>query len=285
MKIQHLRFFCAVVECRAVTAAAERLHVSQPAISAGLKALEQELGEPLFDRSGGKRRVIPTSRALRFYDDAKDILSRCDSARASFAAAPPPPALRVGVLRTLPCTAVAAVVAEAMGSSRPAWTVREGDAAEIARWLNQGRIDIAWTTVEHATATSEILWREPFAILVARQHRLALRPMPLTLADLSGEPFVLRTSCELRSGALQSSGLRFKVVARASRDDLALNLVAQGLGAIVAPRSFAGSDVVALVIDDLALARDIGLRWRSGLSETIIGAVRDMITLHGGPAL
>jgi DNA-binding transcriptional LysR family regulator len=40
MKLQHLRFFIAVVDCGGVVRAAERLRISQPSISAGLKALE-----------------------------------------------------------------------------------------------------------------------------------------------------------------------------------------------------------------------------------------------------
>ncbi|MFD1046056.1 LysR family transcriptional regulator, partial [Kibdelosporangium lantanae] len=52
MEIAQLRWFIQVAEGHTVTAAAEALHVSQPALSRGLGRLEHELGAPLFDRVG-----------------------------------------------------------------------------------------------------------------------------------------------------------------------------------------------------------------------------------------
>lgn len=112
MKIQHLRFLAAVVEYGGVIKAAERLHLSQPSVSAGLKALEQTLGRPLFDRS------IPANRPLRltpagrrFYRHAREILRQCDVARADFLGeAEELRRIRVGVLNTLPHEAIAALV-------------------------------------------------------------------------------------------------------------------------------------------------------------------------------
>jgi DNA-binding transcriptional LysR family regulator len=119
MKIQNLRFFAAVIDCAGVTQAAEQLHVSQPAVSAGLKALERELGEPLFDRSGGRRRMIPTPRALQFYQHARDILTRCETAVGIFRRAESrTPAVRVGVLRTISAESVAALAWKIHGGWR-----------------------------------------------------------------------------------------------------------------------------------------------------------------------
>ena len=102
MKIQNIRFFAAVIECGGVTQAAEQLRISQPAVSAGLKALERELGEPLFDRSGGRRRMVSTPKSRLFSPQARDILIRCDSAVNDFRCAEArTPTVRVGVLRTI----------------------------------------------------------------------------------------------------------------------------------------------------------------------------------------
>src|SRR5690349_19161718 len=112
MKIQHLRFFAAVIDCGGVVKAAERLRVSQPAVSAGLKALEQELGQSLFERARGGRRLRPTSKAMRFHRDAVEILRQCDAARAQFGTTEPRPArLRIGVLQTIASCDVAAFMA------------------------------------------------------------------------------------------------------------------------------------------------------------------------------
>lgn len=283
MKLQHLKFFCAVVESRSVTAASERLHISQPALSAGLKALQDDLGLPLFDRSGGKQRILPTPTALRFYEDAKDILSRCEAARARVAKTESHPTVaRIGVLRTLASDNVAAVLGNVMRSPAPVWKAREGTTVEIGKWLAQGRIDIAWTTIDRPSATAEILWHEPFDLLTARHHRLARSPNgSVSIADLAGENIILRTSCELRSGKLQAAGIKLRVVASADRDDLALKLVAQGIGVAIAPRSFAGDNIVALPFSDLDLSRAIGLRWRADLSDVHVASIKEAVSAWG----
>jgi len=66
MKLQHLRFFIAVVDCGGVVRAAARLRISQPSISAGLKALEEELGQTLFRRRGAGRSLRPRPKRSAF---------------------------------------------------------------------------------------------------------------------------------------------------------------------------------------------------------------------------
>ena len=285
MKLRHLRFFIAVVEYGGVGKAAERLGMSQPAISAGIKLLQEELGEPLFERSGGRHRIAPTPAALRFHEHASEILARCETAVAAFAKPEPKAAtLRVGILQTLSSSDVANVLSQSTLSEEPAWKIREGNAADIAKWLAQGQIDIAWTAIERTTRNSAVLWSEAFAVLMARNHRLAQRSArAVKVADLAGEPMVLRTSCEMRSGKLRASGIHCRVVARVSRDDLVLRLVAQGIGLAIAPRSFANAEIVALPFADVDLTRDIGLRWRPGLAADQVDRVRQCIALFGKP--
>jgi len=151
--------------------------------------------------------------------------------------------VRVGVLRTISVDSVTALTAHLAQSAARRWQVREGAGDEVARWLRQGRVDIIWTTVRpESAANTEILWHEPFVLLAARGHPLIRRRgRPVRLKDLDGERLVLRTSCELKSGELQSAGVKVRIVARADRDDLALRLVAEGLGLAVAPQSLANA--------------------------------------------
>src|SRR5919109_156711 len=73
MDTRQLAAFCAVVERKSFSLAAERLGVTQPAVSLQIRSLEQRLGRQLLDRSG--RRVEPTEAGLRLYASAQRLLA------------------------------------------------------------------------------------------------------------------------------------------------------------------------------------------------------------------
>ncbi|MBB2482695.1 LysR family transcriptional regulator [Bacillus sp. APMAM] len=67
MDIRQLRYFIAIVEERKISAAAERLHISQPPLSQHLKTMEEELGSKLVERSGKYFEVTEAGKALYKY--------------------------------------------------------------------------------------------------------------------------------------------------------------------------------------------------------------------------
>ena len=73
MDTRQLAAFCAVVERKSFSQAAERLGVTQPAVSLQIRSLEQRLGRRLLDRSG--RRVEPTEAGRRLYASAQRVLA------------------------------------------------------------------------------------------------------------------------------------------------------------------------------------------------------------------
>jgi DNA-binding transcriptional LysR family regulator len=73
MDTRQLAAFCAVVERRSFSQAAERLGVTQPAVSLQIRTLEKRLGTQLLDRSG--RRVEPTEAGRRLYSGAQRMLA------------------------------------------------------------------------------------------------------------------------------------------------------------------------------------------------------------------
>jgi len=72
METRQLQAFCEVIERKSFSLAAERLGVTQPAVSLQVRALEKRLGTQLLDRSG--RRVEPTDAGLRLYRGAQRLL-------------------------------------------------------------------------------------------------------------------------------------------------------------------------------------------------------------------
>jgi DNA-binding transcriptional LysR family regulator len=73
METRQLAAFCAVVERRSFSQAADQLGVTQPAVSLQIRSLEQRLGQQLLDRSG--RRVEPTEAGARLYRGAQRLLA------------------------------------------------------------------------------------------------------------------------------------------------------------------------------------------------------------------
>ena len=84
MDTRQLAAFCAVVERRSFSQAAERLGVTQPAVSLQVRALEKRLGTQLLDRSG--RRVEPTEAGWRLYRGAQRMLTLEDQLVAEVSA-------------------------------------------------------------------------------------------------------------------------------------------------------------------------------------------------------
>jgi DNA-binding transcriptional LysR family regulator len=73
MDTRQLAAFCAVVELHSFSHAAERLGVTQPAVSMQIRALEERFGQKLLDRSG--RRVEPTEAGQRLYRGAQRLIA------------------------------------------------------------------------------------------------------------------------------------------------------------------------------------------------------------------
>lgn len=270
-----------MVDAGGVIKAAERLHLSQPSISAGLKALEHELGRPLFDRSAPANRpprLTPDGR--RFYRRAIEILRQCEAARADFVDGSEARArLRIGFLDTLPQESVlemSRLLGEHGGDVEvDMW---EGSADRVAGWLAQERIGIAWTQVADLSLNTLVLWREPLVAVVAPTHPFAKTSGRILVRDLGRQPFVHRSRCELDAlgrAQLKAAAVSLNIRARIEREDLAFQLVRSEAGMTLSPKSLVPDDLIAVPVPDLTVMRSIGLQWQEGLDPMLLAAVCD----------
>src|ERR1700676_3485959 len=108
MELYHRSQFVAADGTGSFTKGASRAGGSQPAISAAIAKLEEEMSQRLLDRRQGS--VIPTGAGGRLLDAARDILLACNTIKSTLRAASSPQTLRIGVLRTLPTVHVVGVL-------------------------------------------------------------------------------------------------------------------------------------------------------------------------------
>ncbi|HLV57328.1 MAG TPA: LysR family transcriptional regulator [Natronosporangium sp.] len=274
MNLAHLRYFAAVVEHGNVTRAAERLFVSQPTVSAALRTLERELGQPLFDRVGRRLRVTPAGAEA--YRRVVRILAEWDDTRALARRGDARVRLRLGVLDTLPHRWVCDLV-DALGRGHPrlAVTVRSGSVPRLATLLAGARLDAAVTSTQVPAPRARVLQREPFVAVFHPDHRLARRHT-IALRDLAGEPFVERGHCEIMDSgraAVRQAGVRLTVVARVHSDDLAMALVGRGFGYTLAPVSLATGEVRTVPVEDFAIERCLVVEVAPSASPQVAAAL------------
>jgi DNA-binding transcriptional LysR family regulator len=265
MDIYQFRQLLAVAETNSFTRAAERLNVSQPALSAGISKLEDELGVILVHRD--RRAIHLTNHGQRLATRARQVLEVCSAARAEMRANDALDTIALGVMPSLPIAKVSAI-AKACVAAFPevVFDFREGHSAELHEMLDRDKLDLAFTSslIDQDDPLQARLMEEPYMLACHIDHPLARRGS-ISLSDIDGENFVLRTSCEARRATqeiMSERGIRTKVIARTAQDDRAFNLVAAGIGVALMPALFSGAGVARVAISDLPITRSLVVRMK-----------------------
>jgi len=99
MNIQHLRYFLAVVEKGSITSAAETLRISQPSLSRQIRAFEDDLGSPLFER--GARSIQLNQRGREIRDEGLKLIKQIDASIRKIRRAAEAEVIRIGYAPSL----------------------------------------------------------------------------------------------------------------------------------------------------------------------------------------
>lgn len=245
---RQLRYFVQTFEDGGISRAAARLNVVQPALSMQIRALEEEVGGSLFERT--KQGVFPTDLGRKVYAIYAPLLDELKSAqrRRGKAHKQPRPMLRVGVLPgldedSLLVRATTATIMEwGKQFSDIELKVVESHSGVLLDWLSDNVIDVA--IVEdmhtHSTLRETVLSSEPLAILTSASHS-ACPPGPIKLSEIGNLNLVMPSKRHglraLMDRAFEDAGM--SLVPQLELDSMAsaIRLVKSGGWATVMPPS------------------------------------------------
>lgn len=262
--LAQLRYFAVVAELGSLTAAAEALNVTQPALSAAMSQLEASLGAQLLVRQRTKGvRLTPSGR--QFAQDLKSFLEQADSLYESARglATSLSGELRVGVFAPIAPFRLPAIL-RTFQDRYPGVevSVLEGDLAWLQRALSDGRCDVALTYDLGLGSgfVSTVLERVPPHALVHAGHpAVAGATRSIALRELAGEPSVvldLPHSREYYERLYAMAGVAQNVRHRFAGYETVRSFVAEGHGyALLNQRlrndlTHSGRRVVALALTD-----------------------------------
>lgn len=196
MDLRELRFFLAVAREKSFVRAAEVLHHTQPNITRTIKALEDELGSPLFNRSAKGVQLTPKGKALlRRATEITDLVEQTQRELTRSAEA-------IGITgdvylaagETIHMEKIASVISKVQ-NKHPGihFHIHSANGEEIARRIDLGLADLGLVFEPFNLtpyAHRRLPWEETWGILVPNEHPLAIKD-GITPADLRHERLIV----------------------------------------------------------------------------------------------
>jgi len=194
VELRHIKSFLAVAETLNFGRAAERMHLSQPALSLQIRCLESDIGVRLLDRN--RRKTTLTPAGLRFQAEANQILTRIDHAvrHTQLAANGMLGSLRIGFISTAAKEIVPTLVRD-FRETHPEveLSLRNILTMDQIRMLEADALDVGFLRLPvegHPEIDLVPVHSEPFVLVVPASHRLAAKK-EIRLKETVGEKFVM----------------------------------------------------------------------------------------------
>jgi len=196
-----LATFSTAARTLSFTRAAEQLNYAQSSITAQMKALEQDLGTPLFRRAGNRLELTPAGR--RFQDYADRLLALMEEARGAVRGDPAGGLVRFTAAETV-CSYRLPPVLSAFAARHPQVRLQfvPMPVREFKRQLLEGNLDAAFVLEQpfsHAGLEVELLRPEPVGLYAAPGHRLASAASVTALDLLNEKTLLTDPGCSYRN--------------------------------------------------------------------------------------
>lgn len=287
MELRQIRSFLSIAETLSFVRSAEIIHLSQPALSLQIKALEEELGVRLLERN--RRRTVLTAAGIAFREDAASFLMGLDQAihRANLAAVGKLGLLRIGFISTAGNEIVPGIIREFRElHPQVEFSLRNILTMDQIEMLNDGKIDIGFLRLPISNDWGlEVVpvHKERFVLVVPAAHKLANRRR-VRLSELANQDFVMYERKhapgfhDLLLGMLRDAGIVPRVCQNAGEMPTLIALVDSGAGIAILPASAIRKNMTPVVVCEIAdkiPMSEIGLAVRKASLSVIVKNFRE----------
>ena len=274
MDTQNLRAFLLVAENGSFSQAAEKLHLTQPAVSKRIALLEEQLGAGLFDRIG--RNVSLTEAGAALLPHAKSVQRELEAAERSVRdlAGDVAGQLRLATSHHIGLHRLPPVLSR-FSREFPGVQIDIDfmDSEQAYELIMQGKAELAVVTLAPEQENSVIslpVWHDPLDIMVARDHELLAAGTPPDLAALSRHPAILpglnTYTGQIIKRLFDNHGLTLQVSLATNYLETIRMMASVGLGWTILPRSMGDDTLATLALEDVAIERTLGLVYHRGRS-------------------
>ncbi|WP_026678715.1 LysR family transcriptional regulator [Fictibacillus gelatini] len=270
MDIRQLRYFIAIVEERKISAAAERLHISQPPLSQHLKAMEEELGARLVERSGKYFEVTQAGEALYKYalqmvqlmEEAKmEVKEVGNGANGK---------LTIGI-NTFSVVELPEILHQFQQQyPKVTYRIQQNESSHLCQLVKDRIVELAIIRMPLELDDFSVLhlYTEPFYFITSTKKEPFNHE--ISLADIQNEPLLLPSTEGLGVHylileAFSRQQLQPNIVGECSDTSLLLELISSDFGVSIIPETILnrnkGYAINAYKIPDDILCASIGLIW------------------------
>lgn len=274
MEIRHIKYFVAVAEELHFGHAAQRLHISQPPLSQQIKALEQELGARLFDRTKHKVKLTKAGEATlveayRLLEQAERVSSMARQASSGLVAR-----LNIGCVSSAFFDILPPIL-DRLHAQHPeiGLSLRDYETTSAVSALLEGRLDVGFVRLNRVDAPLKLRPLMHYHFMAALPHRHPLtRHKRIPLTSLAGEPLVIysRQISPLPHDAIIAACLKAGFSPTIEYQSVSIQsqigLVACGLGIALVPSLTQHWQVPRVVYRELDIrirATDLSLIWNA----------------------
>lgn len=270
MDTQHLQAFVAIADSGSFSAAAEHLHLTQPAISKRIALLEDQVKAPLFDRIG--RQIALTQAGNLLLGKAKTILNEVRAAQRAIAD------LTGEVNGKLSIATSHHLGLHYLPSYLREFSTKYPDVKLDLHFLDSehayneillGRFDIAIITLaleQEARINSNLLWQDQLRFVASPTHPLAAQPN-LRLADLSPHqaimPDINTYTTRLIKDMFDREGQSLDITMVTNHLDTIKMMLSVGLGWGVLPERIIDNHLSILQVDCPQILRPMGFIYHN----------------------